>query len=132
MAEHPRISIASAANIANTISKDRVIHDSITTEWKTAMLWDVEKNRIDIRKHKISFEEALSVFDDPNCVEIFDESHSIDVDRYVCIGDIGGYVIVVVVFTGRDGSTRLISARRADREEEELYYEHIKRTLGRN
>lgn len=87
------------------------------------MLWDVEKNRINIRKHKISFEEALSVFD---------ESPSIDVDRYVCIGDIGGYVIVVVVFTGRDGSARLISARRADREEEELHYEHIKRTLGRN
>ena len=94
--------------------------------------WDEEKNQLNIRKHRISFEEAQNVFDDPNCFEIYDEAHSIDEDRFICIGDIGGFVLVVVVFTERDGTTRIVSARRADRDEEELYYEHFKRTFGRN
>ena len=76
--------------------------------------WDENKNQKNIRKHRISFEEAKAVFDDPNCFEIYDEAHSIDEDRFI------------------DGTARIISARRADRDEEELYYEHLKGTLGRD
>lgn len=90
--------------------------------------WDKKKNNLNQKKHGISLEEAQEVFQDPNAIEFFDEKHSEKEDRYICIGDIGYLVIVVVIFTDRNGITRLISARPAEPCEEEIYYEHIKKT----
>lgn len=95
------------------------------------MEWDEKKNRSNLKKHGISFEEASEVFNDPHSIEFYDEAHSTcDEDRYVCIGDIGGCVVIVVVYTDRDGRIRVISARQAEPNEKEVYYEHIKRTFG--
>ncbi len=44
--------------------------------------WDEDKNSINKEKHKISFETAAHVFDDPDYIEMFDFEHSIDEDRY--------------------------------------------------
>lgn len=97
------------------------------------MEWDEKKNKANLKKHYISFEEASAVFNDPHGLEIYDAQHSTGTeDRYICMGDVGGFVIVVVVFTERDGTTRIISARRADSDEEETYYENLRRTLERN
>ena len=51
--------------------------------------WDEEKNKINIEKHGISFEEASTVFDDINAVYDYDKSHSAHEDRFIIIGYIG-------------------------------------------
>ncbi len=97
------------------------------------MEWDEEKNKSNIKKHGISFEEAQEVFNDPNLIEYYDKANSsLDEDRYVCFGDIGNCLVIVVVYTDRQGKIRIISARKAEPIEEAKYYEHIKQTIGRN
>ena len=83
--------------------------------------WDEEKNLINKEKHKISFETAAHVFDDPDYIEMFDFEHSIDEDRYIAIGKVGD--VLFVVFTERKEVIRLISARLATEKERGLYYD---------
>lgn len=83
--------------------------------------WDEEKNIINIQKHKISFETAAHVFDDPDYIEMYDFEHSIEEDRYIAIGMVGD--ILFVVFTERKDNLRLISARLATEAERRLYYD---------
>lgn len=82
--------------------------------------WDEEKNKINKRKHNISFETAQKVFADKNRIEWLDEKHSDDEDRYITIGRVNE--ILFVVYTERGSITRLISARRADKSERRKYY----------
>ena len=83
--------------------------------------WDEEKNRINQRKHGISFETAAYVFEDENYIEMYDFEHSIDEDRYIAIGWLGD--VLFVVFAERKENIRLISARLANAEERKLYYD---------
>ncbi|MDE7272692.1 MAG: BrnT family toxin [Lachnospiraceae bacterium] len=83
--------------------------------------WDEDKNIINKEKHKISFETAAYVFDDPYYIEMFDFEHSVDEDRYIAIGKVGD--ILFVVFTERKDTIRLISARLATNAERSLYYD---------
>ncbi len=83
--------------------------------------WDEDKNTINKEKHKISFETAAYVFDDPYYIEMFDFEHSDDEDRYIAIGKVGD--ILFVVFTERKDTIRLISARLATNAERSLYYD---------
>ena len=80
-----------------------------------------DNNTINKEKHKISFETAAYVFDDPYYIEMFDFEHSVDEDRYIAIGKVGD--IVFVVFTERKDTIRLISARLATNAERSLYYD---------
>jgi hypothetical protein len=82
--------------------------------------WDDKKDRANRRKHGISFSLAALVFSDENRKEQPDEN-SLDEERWITIGLIDGQEIVVV-YTIRDGMTRLISARGADRYEREDYW----------
>lgn len=83
--------------------------------------WDENKNKINKQKHKISFETAAFVFDDPNYIEMYDFEHSTDEDRYVAIGTVGD--VLFVVFTERRERIRIISARLATDLERRLYYD---------
>ena len=83
--------------------------------------WDENKNSINKEKHKISFETAVHVFDDPYYIEMFDFEHSVDEDRYIAIGKVGD--VLFVVFTERKDSIRMISARLATNAERGLYYD---------
>ena len=83
--------------------------------------WDEDKNTINKEKHKISFETAAYVFDDPDYIEMFDFEHSVDEDRYIAIGKVGD--VLFVVFTERKDAIRLISARLATNVERSLYYD---------
>lgn len=83
--------------------------------------WDEEKNATNKRKHKISFETAIHVFDDPNYIEMYDFEHSLEEERYVAIGRVGD--ILFVVFTERSENIRLISARLATDLERSIYYD---------
>ena len=81
--------------------------------------WDEKKDRANQRKHGITFLLASLVFADENRKERLDDS-SVDEERWITIGLIDGQEIVVV-YAMRDGMTRLISARGADKYEREDY-----------
>lgn len=83
--------------------------------------WVEDKNFINKEKHKISFETAAYVFDDPYYIEMFDFEHSVDEDKYIAIGKVGD--VLFVAFTERKDAIRLISARLATNSERRLYYE---------
>ncbi len=86
--------------------------------------WDDQKDKINLAKHGIDFSTAALVFQDENRIELYDEAHSTTEDRYITIGQINGVaVIVMVVYTERDHAIRLISARRATKQEGRMYYE---------
>lgn len=83
--------------------------------------WDENKNLINKEKHKISFETAAHVFDDPYYIKMFDFEHSVDENRYIAIVKVRD--VLFVVFTERREMIRLISARLATSAEKELYYD---------
>jgi len=83
--------------------------------------WDEEKNALNKRNHKISFERAKKVFFDPKRLEVFDKKHSLSEERLKIIG-FSGSKLLSVIFTERDSSVRIITARKADKGEEEEYF----------
>nr|MBP3282190.1 BrnT family toxin [Treponema sp.] len=95
------------------------------------MEWDEAKNQANIKKH-VFLSSWQKGGDDPNAIEYYDSEHSsIDEQRYICLGDVGGFLVVFVVYEDRKGNIRLISARQAEPKEKEAYYEHIRRTVGK-
>jgi uncharacterized DUF497 family protein len=84
--------------------------------------WDSAKNDENFEKHGISFDEASKLLlSTADCMEVFDNAHSDEEDRFVAIGPIARGIIVVV-FTERDEETiRIISARAATRRERRRY-----------
>lgn len=82
--------------------------------------WDDEKNRINKRKHGISFETAALVFADEMRVEYYDALHSDDEERYIVLGVVEK--VLYVVYTDRGEASRLISARLATATEWRVYY----------
>jgi uncharacterized DUF497 family protein len=85
--------------------------------------WNPEKARSNLRKHGISFQEAVSVFADPLSVTIPDPLHSHEEERFVLLGMSEGFRLLVVVHTDEGDRIRLISAREADRRERRIYEE---------
>lgn len=68
-----------------------------------------------------SFETAAHVFDNPECIEMYDFEHSTNEDRYIALGVVGN--VLFVVYTERKEAIRLISARLATNAERSLYYD---------
>jgi uncharacterized protein len=65
--------------------------------------WDEEKAKANLRKHKVSFEEAETVFDDPLSRTISDPDHSTSERRFLDIGESENGRIIVVSYTQRSG-----------------------------
>lgn len=87
--------------------------------------WDDEKNAANRKKHGISFDEAIGIFDGP-VLTMPDMSQSDEV-RELSFGLLGGVVEVCVVHTQRGDKTRIISARKATRAERKLFNDHLKK-----
>ena len=83
--------------------------------------WDEEKARTNIDKHDVSFDEATSVFDDPLFLTFADPAHSIQEQRFVIMGESAKGRLLVVAYTDRADTTRLISARPVTRKERKAY-----------
>jgi uncharacterized protein len=83
--------------------------------------WDEEKAKSNIAKHDVSFDEATSVFDDPLFLTFADPEHSIQEQRFVIMGESARGRLLVVSYTERAGTTRLISARTVTRKERKAY-----------
>jgi uncharacterized DUF497 family protein len=90
---------------------------------KPVFEWDEAKARENLRKHKISFEEAETVFDDPLAITIPDPDHSKSERRFIDLGQSETGKIIVVTYTQRARATRIIGARRATRAERQKYEE---------
>ena len=85
--------------------------------------WDENKARTNLAKHGVGFAEAATVFGDPLSLTIPDPAHSKNEDRCVILGTSHNGKSLVVVHTERGESIRLISARRASRQERKDYEE---------
>ena len=90
--------------------------------------WDPNKAKSNLIKHKVSFEVATSVFKDKNLISVFDEIHSENEERWATIGlDIKTRTLVVVhtyISTHNNNcNIRIISARKATKNEEKIYNE---------
>ena len=91
--------------------------------------WDDNKNQANIKKHGISFEEAITVFKDNSALILNDEIHSSDEDRFILIGFSYRLNIPVVCHCYRQNETviRIISARKSTKTERNVYLEDEKR-----
>lgn len=93
--------------------------------------WDPLKERMNIEKHGLFFSDASLVFTDRNSLSKFDDEHSGKDDRWITLGMLPSGTIVVVVHTFRGKSTdldeyiRVISARRATKNEIKQYHERL-------
>ena len=94
--------------------------------------WDENKNNENIRKHKLDFSDAWQVFEKPVIAKL-DERDTYGEDRWLSIGMMSNGIVVVLVFTERERETiRIISMRKATRNERTKYDEAIKNRLGKN
>lgn len=86
--------------------------------------WDEDKNRENIKKHGVSFQEAQTVFLDENAMRFFDPDHSQDEDRFIMLGMSFKLRVLVVCHCHRKNDTviRIISARKADKHEAKSYW----------
>jgi uncharacterized protein len=94
----------------------------------TTFEWDEDKNLANQHKHGISFEEASTIFEGP-VLSLEDEGHHSEI-RERSYGLIGGVVVVCVVHTDRGGTTRIISARKATRNERKHFDAYLKKATN--
>ncbi|MDY0171092.1 MAG: BrnT family toxin [Thermoguttaceae bacterium] len=94
---------------------------------KMVFTWDDRKARENQRKHHVSFEEAVTVFTDENGRLKHDPDHSHDEDRFILLGISAKLRLLVVVHTYRrgEGEARIISARKATRNESRQYAQFL-------
>jgi len=87
--------------------------------------WDPAKNKSNLAKHNVSFEEAQSVFYDENAIEYYDQEHSNTEDRFVLVGT--SYklrtLLICHCIKNNDSTIRIISARKATKNEKRQYKE---------
>jgi uncharacterized DUF497 family protein len=91
--------------------------------------WDARKARINLEKHRVSFDEACTIFHDPLLVTFSDEFHSETDDRFISIGMSERERILLVVHTELDERDdqiiiRIISSRKATLSERKIYEEY--------
>jgi uncharacterized DUF497 family protein len=90
--------------------------------------WDTSKDRENLAKHGISFEAATRIFDGPILTKIDDREDYGEI-REISLGMLSPDAVLVVVHTARGEKTRLISARKANRRERQVFYDHLSTTF---
>ena len=87
------------------------------------IIWDEKKNKNNIIEHKVAFQEAETVFYDPNAKIIHDPDHSIEEDRFIILGISKLLKLLVVCHCYRENEEviRIISARKATKKETKEY-----------
>jgi len=90
---------------------------------KLSFEWDDEKAKANLKKHRVSFDEAATVFTDPFSLTIPDPGHSAGEQRYIDIGSSDKGRVLVVVYTERGSNIRMVSCRKATPSERKRYEE---------
>ena len=90
--------------------------------------WDRRKETANVKKHGISFKEAQTAFYDESAIQFYDPDHSDEEDRFILLGFSLKPQVLVVCHCLRESETvvRIISARKADKDEEQAYWEQRK------
>ena len=90
--------------------------------------WDDKKDKENSKKHGVSFDEARTVFYDEYAIQFFDPEHSEGEDRFILLGTSFKLKALVVCHCFRQEETvvRIISARKADKDEEQVYWSERK------
>ena len=86
--------------------------------------WDSQKDKKNRKKHGVSFDEAETAFYDEHAIRFYDPDHSEDEDRYILLGTSFKLKTLVVCHCYRQEETliRIISARKAEPDEEQAYW----------
>ena len=89
--------------------------------------WGSKKDKINQKKHKISFEEAKTAFYDPNALLITDSEHSFEEERFILLGLSYSLRLLVVChcYRKQESVIRIISARKATKKEQKQYEERL-------
>ena len=87
--------------------------------------WDENKNRENIKKHEISFQIAKTIFL-RNTVDYEDDRYDYGELRYIALGLLANGVVISVAYTERNNTIRIISARKATKKEQQIYYEYAR------
>jgi hypothetical protein len=87
--------------------------------------WDDNKARINLKNHGVSFDEAKTVFVDPTAQIFADEAHSINEAREIIMGHSLSNRLLLVCFTERGDVIRIISTRKATKQERQDYEENV-------
>ena len=85
--------------------------------------WDNKKSAKNLKKYKVSFREAATVFGDPMAITFNDPDHSIDEHRMLTFGLTITGKMIIVSHTQRNSATRIISARLMEKHERHIYEE---------
>jgi uncharacterized protein len=89
--------------------------------------WDPNKAKANLKKHRVAFKEAATVFRDPMSITVYDPDHSEEEERFLTVGLSTAGRLLMVAHTDRSDRTRMISARELTRVEREAYEEEIER-----
>ena len=89
--------------------------------------WDLSKAEEDLRKHRVGFQDAATIFRDPLGITIFEPYHSKEEDRYITIGKSLEGRLLIVAHTDRGDRIRIISARELTSAERKAYENEIQR-----
>jgi len=84
--------------------------------------WHKAKAKDNFRRHGVSFDLAVTVFQDPFAIERLDDREDHGEERFLMIGMAEGKVLLFVAYTERDERIRIISARRATQYEQDDYF----------
>jgi len=86
--------------------------------------WDNKKGKANAKKHGVSFDEARTVFYDEYAIQFFDPEHSESEDRFLLLGMSFKLKTLIVChcFRQEEAVVRIISARKADKDEEQVYW----------
>ena len=90
--------------------------------------WDKRKEAANVKKHGVTFKEARTAFYDESAIQFYDPDHSEQEDRFILLGLSLKPQVLVVCHCFRESETvvRIISARKADKDEERAYWERRK------
>ena len=83
--------------------------------------WDTGKSEINLKRHMVSFEEAVAAFFDSDAVDDYDPEHSVCERRYNLIGLSGRRLLFVVYTEPEDSLIRIVSARKAEKKHRRIY-----------
>lgn len=95
-------------------------------DMKTIFEWDETKARVNLEKHKISFDEASTIFIDPFLITFVDDFHSDKEERFISVGLSERHRVLLAVHTEREDKSetiviRIISCRKATQSERKRY-----------
>ena len=90
--------------------------------------WDSKKEKANTKKHGVTFEEARTTFYDEHALQFFDPEHSEDEDRFILLGTSFKLnpLVVCHCFRQDEKIVRIISARKADKDEAKAYWSERK------